>query len=227
MSHKPSAAFDPRNLLTYVSLLCGIGGLAAARAGNASLAGFAIAVAVIADTFDGSFARRFGPDPARRALGVELDSLADAVAFGIAPPLCAGLLLNLPAGPQQAVLWGATFIYAACAITRLASYNVSAHSVGPLAVAREPLRRSVVTVTEAGQVEAPATAFIGLPVPVAALIWSSALLVHPSAAATTLLIVITAASMVLPLRVPRPTGLGLGLFIVWPLAVALLHAIGL
>jgi CDP-diacylglycerol--serine O-phosphatidyltransferase len=202
MSPKPFESFDPRNLLTYVSLLCGIGALAAARGGNAPLAGLAVALAVIADTFDGRFARRFGPDPQRRALGVELDSLADAIAFGIAPPLCAGLLLNVPSGPAQVALWAATFVYAACAITRLASYNVSALA------------------------ESPAS-FIGVPVPVAALIWSSALLVRPSTAATTILIVITAAAMVLPLRFPKPTGVGLGLFVMWPLAVAVLHALGI
>jgi phosphatidylserine synthase len=202
MSPEPFAAFDCRNLLTYVSLLCGIGALASARAGNGPLAGLAIAVAVIADTFDGRFARRFGPDPARRALGVELDSLADAIAFGIAPPLCAGLLLNLPPSPAQVVLWGATFVYAACAITRLASYNV-------------------------GTLAEVSAGFIGLPVPVAALIWSSALLVHPSAAATTILIVITAASMVVPLRLPKPTGVGLVVFVMWPLGVAVLHALGM
>ncbi|PYR91208.1 MAG: hypothetical protein DMF84_18060 [Acidobacteria bacterium] len=202
MSPEPSAAFDRRNLLTYVSLLCGIAALASARAGSGPLAGLAIAIAVIADTFDGRFARRFGADPDRRALGVELDSLADAIAFGIAPPLCAGLLLQVPAGPGQVALWGATFVYAACAITRLASYNV-------------------------GALAEPSTGFIGVPVPVAALIWSSALLVHPSAAATTILIAITAASMVVPLRVPKPTGVGLGLFVVWPLAVAILHAMGM
>lgn len=182
--------------------MCGIGAIASARGGNGPLAGFAIAVAVIADTFDGRFARRFGPDPNRRALGVELDSLADAIAFGIAPPLCAGLLLNLPPGPAQVALWGATFVYAACAITRLASYNVAA-------------------------LAEPSNGFIGVPVPVAALIWSSALLVHPSAAATTILILITAAAMVVPLRLPKPTGVGLLVFVMWPLAVAVLHAFGI
>jgi phosphatidylserine synthase len=201
MSPEPFAAFDRRNLLTYVSLLCGISALASARAGNGPLAGLSIAVAVIADTFDGRFARRFGSHPGRRALGVELDSLADAIAFGIAPPLCAGLLLNLPPGPAQVALWAATFVYAACAITRLASYNV-------------------------GALAESSTGFIGVPVPVAALIWSSALLVHPSAAATTILIAITAVSMVVPVRIPKPTGVGLALFVIWPLAVAVLHAFG-
>src|SRR3982751_1562285 len=107
MSPQPSAALDVRNLLTYVSLLCGIGALAAAVNGRAALAGLAIAVAVIADTFDGRFARRFLSDATRQALGVELDSLSDAIAFGIAPPLCAGLLADRSTALVQAALWSA------------------------------------------------------------------------------------------------------------------------
>ena len=70
----PADPFDRRNLLTYTSLLCGVGAVAAASAGRPSAAGIAVAAAVVADTFDGRFARRFGSDPRRRALGQELDS---------------------------------------------------------------------------------------------------------------------------------------------------------
>ena len=122
----PADAFDRRNLLTYVSLLCGVAAIAGANGGKAPVAGFLIAAAVIADTFDGRFARRFGNDPRRRALGVELDSLADAIAFGIAPPLCAALLLHGEMDARGAALWGAAFVHAACAVTRLAAYNVDA-----------------------------------------------------------------------------------------------------
>ena len=93
----PADSFDRRNLLTYTSLLCGVGAVAAASAGLAGMAGLGIAVAVIADTFDGRVARRFGSDPRRCALGTELDSLADAIAFGVAPPLCSALFLNVTA----------------------------------------------------------------------------------------------------------------------------------
>jgi CDP-diacylglycerol--serine O-phosphatidyltransferase len=194
----PADAFDRRNLLTYVSLLCGVAAIAAANGGNTPIAGFLIAAAVIADTFDGRFARRFGSDPRRRALGVELDSLADAIAFGIAPPLCAALLLHEDMDAAGAALWGAAFVHAACAITRLASFNVNA-------------------------AESAAGGFVGIPVPLAALIWATALLVQPAAAATIGVILVTAAAMVSPLRVPRPTGVGIALFTCWPLAVALGH----
>ena len=194
----PSDAFDRRNLLTYLSLFCGLVAIAAAGGGHAHLAGFAVALGVIADTFDGRFARLFGSDPGRRALGVQLDSLADAIAFGIAPPLCAALLLNAGTDAAGLILWGAAFTHAACGITRLASYNVNAMS--------EP------------------SSFVGIPVPLAALIWATAVLVQPAAAVTIGLILATAAAMVLPIRIPRPTGAGLALFTCWPVAVAILHA---
>jgi CDP-diacylglycerol--serine O-phosphatidyltransferase len=194
----PADPFDRRNLLTYVSLLCGVGAIAAASAGRAWTAGLAIAVAVIADTFDGRFARRFGSDPRRNALGTELDSLSDAIAFGIAPPLCSVLLLNAGPGSVGLALWIAVFVHAACAVTRLAAFNVDSvkHEAG----------------------------FVGIPVPLAALIWSTVLLVQPSAAVTVGVILVTAAAMVLPIRIPRPTGAGLAVFVLWPLAVAILHA---
>jgi CDP-diacylglycerol--serine O-phosphatidyltransferase len=193
----PADAFDRRNLLTYTSLLCGVAAVAAASRGRAPIAGLAIALAVIADTFDGRFARRFGTDPRRSALGKELDSLADAIAFGIAPPLCSALLLHVGADLVGAALWGAIFAHALCAITRLAAFNLDGTG-------------------DAG--------FVGIPVPLAALIWSTVLLVQPTAAGSTGVILATAAAMVLPIRVPRPTGAGLAVFAIWPLTVAVLHA---
>ena len=197
----PSDAFDRRNLLTYASLLCGVVAIAAASGRHNSMAGLAIAVAVIADTFDGRFARRFGTDPRRCALGVELDSLADAIAFGIAPPLSAALLLDGKTSLAGSALWAAAFIHAACAVTRLASYNVDAGE---------------------GQ-----RGFVGIPVPLAALILSTALLLQPAAAATVVVTLVTASAMVLPLRIPRPAGAGLVAFVCWPLLVAALHALAL
>ena len=208
----PAEPFDRRNLLTYVSLLCGVGAVAAAGGGRAWTAGLAIAVAVIADTFDGRFARRFGSDPRRNALGAELDSLSDAIAFGIAPPLCSVLLLNAGDDATGIALWIAVFVHAACAISRLASYNVDAILQRPAPPPAPPKPRR----GEGG--------FTGIPVPLAALIWSTALLVQPSAAVTLGVILVTAAAMVLPIRIPRPTGVGLAVFALWPLAVAILHA---
>ena len=81
----PLGAFHRANALTYVSLMTSIGAIAEAFHGSASAAGALIAAAVIADTFDGRFARLFQRSNGERALGVQLDSLSDAIAFGIAP----------------------------------------------------------------------------------------------------------------------------------------------
>jgi len=194
----PLDAFDRRNLLTYVSLLCGMIAVAGAVDGSAPIAGMAIAAAVVADTFDGRFARLFNSSLERREIGIQLDSLADVVAFGVAPVLCAILLADPHGLLPRAMLWSSAFVYVASGMTRLAFFNVR---------------------TVAG----PSAEFIGVPVPVAALIWSSTLLAHPASLVTALVILTSAAGMVAPLRISRPRGFGLAVFTCWPLAVVIGH----
>ena len=188
----PLAVFDARNLLTYVSLLCGVAAIASAVAGRAGASGALLAAAVVFDTFDGRFARLFARTEIQRAVGAQLDSLSDAIAFGMAPAACVALLFR-EVGPGW---WLAAFAYAACAVTRLAFYNVT-HD----------------------QQEG----FVGLPVPVAALIWASALLLQPTATVLTAIAGLTAVAMVLPLRFPRPRGVGFAAFVCWPLVVIAAH----
>ena len=191
----PLQACHPANALTYASLLAAVAAIACATSGFEAVTGGLIAVSVIADTFDGRFARFFYRDDAELAVGVQLDSLSDAIAFGIAPAICATLLLpeqSAWTASLQILWWMAAGAYAAAAITRLAFYNVTCAS-------------------KAG--------FVGLPVPVAALIWATALLFTPGPLASIALFTITAAAMVLPLPIPRPTGLGLAAFACWPAAV--------
>jgi CDP-diacylglycerol---serine O-phosphatidyltransferase len=188
----PAGAFHPANLLTYASLWSGIAAVAAATAGHQHAAAAWIAASVVADTFDGRFARMFQRTGEQRAVGVQLDSLSDAIAFGIAPAL-----LWRPAagwGALEGVWWIAVAAYAACAITRLAFYNVTHEA---------------------------ASGFVGLPVPVAALVSATALLFAPGPAALTALFATTALAMVLPLPIARPQGLGLAAFVSWPLLVIL------
>jgi CDP-diacylglycerol--serine O-phosphatidyltransferase len=191
----PLRAFQAANALTYASLCAAIGAIGCAIGGRAAEAGACIALAVIADTFDGRFARGFVRDNWQRAFGVQLDSLCDAIAFGVAPVVCASVLVTgIDRGtPLLSILWwSSAAAYAACAVTRLAFYNLTHDS---------------------------SAGFVGLPVPVAALLWATALLFAPGAAASIALFATTAAAMVLPLPIPRPTGLGLAAFACWPLAV--------
>lgn len=196
MTGSPLAAFHRANILTYVSLLSAIGAIAAAVHANGAAAGALIAASVVADTFDGKFARRFPRTSEERAVGVQLDSLSDAIAFGAAPCVCTAVLAPQAFGWTALGWWTACAAFAACAITRLAFYNVT----------QERLQ-----------------GFVGLPAPVAALIWSSVLLFDPGAITSSVVLLGAAAAMVLPLPVPRPMGLGLAVFVAWPLTVIAAH----
>ena len=71
------------NLLTYGALLCAV--TASVAHGHHAVAGIGLALAVVADTFDGRFARTFARTDRQQRIGAQLDSLVDAVAFGLAP----------------------------------------------------------------------------------------------------------------------------------------------
>jgi CDP-diacylglycerol---serine O-phosphatidyltransferase len=195
----PARAFHPRNAVTYAGLLLGLSATAAALHGHAATAGALLALAVIADTFDGRFARLFphhgSDEPA--AFGVEIDSLCDACTFGMAPVVCTAALAA--PGPPGMLCWVAGSLYMVSALTRLAFYNVT-HDV--------------------------VRGFIGLPAPVAALVWSSALWFTGSTDVLAGVLLGAAAAMVAPWRIPRPVGAGLLVFALWPLAVVAGHLVG-
>ena len=196
MKPSPLSAFHYANALTYLSLLSAVGAIAAAFRGSAGAAGALIGISVIADTFDGRFARMFTRTNGEREFGVQLDSLSDSIAFGVAPCVCMTVLAPRTDGWLALAWWGAFAAFASCAITRLAFYNV---------------------------MHERSTGFVGLPVPIAALVWSSLLLVHPSPLTSVLVLVATAAAMILPLPVPRPRGVALALFVIWPAIVVAAH----
>lgn len=71
------------NLLTYGALICAV--TASVAHTHHAIAGIGLALAVVADTFDGRFARAFARTDRQQRIGHQLDSLVDAVAFGLAP----------------------------------------------------------------------------------------------------------------------------------------------
>jgi CDP-diacylglycerol--serine O-phosphatidyltransferase len=123
----PSAAtqFRVANLLTYLSV--GASALAIAFTDGPSTrswAGLGIALAIAFDLFDGRFARLFPRTENDRRFGIEIDSLADVIAFGIAPPLCLLAVASATAPAVRALLLGAAVFYMLCIVTRLAHFNV-------------------------------------------------------------------------------------------------------
>lgn len=111
------------NALTTASLFSGFYAIVSAANGMFDNAAIAIFVSMILDGLDGRVARMTNT---QSKFGEEYDSLADMVAFGVAPGLVAFFwsLNNL-----DQVGWAITFIYVAGAALRLARFNTQIGSV--------------------------------------------------------------------------------------------------
>lgn len=106
------------NLFTTANLFSGFFGIVSAINGRFEVAAFAILASCIFDILDGKVARL---TRATSRFGVEYDSLADLVAFGVAPALLMYLWALKPFGRLG---WLACFIFVACGALRLARFNV-------------------------------------------------------------------------------------------------------
>ncbi|MFH2012134.1 MAG: CDP-diacylglycerol--serine O-phosphatidyltransferase [Pseudomonadota bacterium] len=136
------------NLLTTVGLLSGFYAIISVLEGKFQYAAYAILVALLFDGLDGRVARL---TRTTSRFGIEYDSLADLVAFGIAPGL---LVFSWALVPFGRFGWLAAFLYVACGALRLARFNTQ------------------VTVIKSNK-------FSGLPIPAAAsLIASTVLFFH-------------------------------------------------
>ena len=121
MISKPRAR-GPVNLqilpsaMTVLSICAGLTAIRFALEHQPKAAMALIAAAAILDGLDGRVARILD---AQSPMGAEIDSLADAVNFGVTPAivLYVTLLSTSPAG------WVAVLLYAVCVVLRLARYN--------------------------------------------------------------------------------------------------------
>ena len=106
------------NLFTTAGLFAGFFAIVQATVGNFDYAAVAIFVAMVMDTLDGRVARITST---ASDFGKEYDSLADVIAFGVAPALVIYEWgLNAVGRPG----WLIAFIFVAAAALRLARFNV-------------------------------------------------------------------------------------------------------
>ncbi|MGB0679145.1 MAG: CDP-diacylglycerol--serine O-phosphatidyltransferase [Polyangiales bacterium] len=118
------ALFILPNLLTLASVFCGFyaivlcGELRVGAQSGAFRAALLILFAMLFDTIDGRVARL---TRTQSALGVQLDSLADVISFGVAPAL---LVFRWGLEQLQGLGLFAAFLYTACGTVRLARFNV-------------------------------------------------------------------------------------------------------
>ncbi|MFM2153890.1 MAG: hypothetical protein RL199_2325, partial [Pseudomonadota bacterium] len=148
MSSRPKWLYALPNLFTLGSIFCGVwailqttshasGDIAATD--DYFSASLAIILGSFLDACDGRVARLTGT---QSAFGVQLDSLADVITFGVAPSI---LLYRWALAPLGLGGFVVACVFASCGALRLARFNVSA--------ARET---------------GPSNYFTGLPIPLAA-----------------------------------------------------------
>jgi len=113
---RPSLVMLP-NGFTLGSLFFGIFAIVAASRGEHVRAGWYIVTAAFCDMFDGRIARATNTGS---PFGEQLDSLVDAISFGVAPALMMYFAELNHTGWDWIFVW----LYVACAVMRLARFNV-------------------------------------------------------------------------------------------------------
>ena len=108
------------NILTCLNIACGVCAIILGHEGKYETAASLILLAGFFDMVDGKVARLIGSGS---PFGVQLDSLADVVSFGVAPPILIHALLFQSYNRLSLVL---VLVYTLCTALRLARYNVSA-----------------------------------------------------------------------------------------------------
>lgn len=116
-----SRGFFP-GIFTMGNVVCGFFALLSVLEGNVIAACWLILLAGVLDVLDGKVARLSG---ANSQFGVELDSLADFLSFGVAPGIIVYSLTLMSIGKLS---WIVPVIYIMAAAYRLARYNLMADS---------------------------------------------------------------------------------------------------
>jgi len=104
-------------MLTSGNIMCGFMSIMCVLNQKFEIAAWLIIVAMILDGFDGKLARLMNTTS---KIGAQLDSMADLVAFGIAPAV---LMTNMCGNSPTVISWGFGLFFMMCAAYRLARFN--------------------------------------------------------------------------------------------------------
>ena len=113
---RPSMVMLP-NGFTLMSLFFGVYAIVLASRGDHARAVWYIIAASVCDAIDGRVARATHTGS---KFGEELDSLVDAISFGFAP----AMMMYFAVLRKDGLDWIFVFLFAACAVMRLARFNV-------------------------------------------------------------------------------------------------------
>jgi len=106
------------SLFTLLNMLCGFACILVSISGDYSLAAVLVGCAIVLDITDGAVARLVG---SVTPFGLQFDSLADLVSFGMAPAVLAFTWAMSDIDPLG---WVVCFVWLAAAAVRLARFNV-------------------------------------------------------------------------------------------------------
>jgi CDP-diacylglycerol--serine O-phosphatidyltransferase len=112
------------SLFTLGNMFCGYACIVYAIGQQFETAAPFIGFAIVLDMLDGRIARMTGT---ASAFGVELDSLADVISFGIAPAI---LSFSWGLQPLGRLGWATGFLFLTAAAMRLARFNIQSSSGG-------------------------------------------------------------------------------------------------
>ena len=112
--------YDYTVILTYLSVMSAVIGMNFAAKGSCSAAVLCLLFSGVCDAFDGIVARsKKNRTDDEKAFGIQIDSLCDAVSFGVFPAvICYHMGANGTLGVACMI------VYVLCAVIRLAFFNV-------------------------------------------------------------------------------------------------------
>ena len=177
--------------LTYLSVVTSFTGVTFALRGKPDAAVVCLILSGICDMFDGTVARTAKRTDMQKAYGIQIDSLADVMSFGLLPAAIGYCLFDM-SGNRSVFATGLTVtvcvLYVLCGLIRLAYFNVTEEEMQ----ARGEKR----------------SCYLGLPITVASLIVSVSYFIisgmEQVSAIYTCLLVVLAVAFVTPFRMPKP-----------------------
>jgi CDP-diacylglycerol--serine O-phosphatidyltransferase len=110
------------SLFTLANMMLGFLAILVSIRGEYSLAAVLVGLSIVFDITDGAVARLVG---SVTPFGLQFDSLADLVSFGLAPALLAFSIFSEGRDEWDPLGWLACFLWVACAAIRLARLNTT------------------------------------------------------------------------------------------------------
>src|SRR3954462_6020853 len=110
------------SLFTLANMMLGFAAILVSIRGDFRLAAVLIGLSIVFDIPDGAVARLVG---AVTPFGLQFDSLADLVSFGLAPAVLAFTLFSEGRDQFDPLGWIVCFFWVACAAIRLARFNTT------------------------------------------------------------------------------------------------------